>query len=210
MANIEAMWAARGLKFHALAIKKLMDCQFEMMGLAEVRDSFTITNLNNKKIVLTKASAWDLLNIPIDEDIDLFDRLLAHCKEYNPDITFDELFGYVKANSMEQIGMLDFIESMRDFLQESSVTPSTGKWFISGSRHYSWDKGANILGFGRSNLEKVSVDKFCTINTEELKEKLEDCLEKKIPVVGVTAGRILSIKSVFIFHILSSQSVQFF
>ena len=187
MANIEAMWAARCLKFHALAIKKLMDNEFERTGLGKVRDTFTFINHDKKKVILSKASAWDLLNIPIDEGIDLFDRLLNECKEYNEDITFDELFAYVKANSMEQIGVFDFIESMRDFLLESSVSPSAGKWFISGSRHYSWDKGANILGFGRSNLEKVSVDKFCTINTEELREKLKFCLKKRIPVVGVTA-----------------------
>ena len=210
MANIEAMWAARCLKFHALAIKKLMESQFEMMGLGEVRETFTITGLNRKKIVLSKASAWDLLNIPIDEDIDMFDRLLAHCKKYNEDISFDDLFGHVKANSMEQIGVFDFIESMREFLEESSVTPSTGKWFISGSRHYSWDKGANILGFGRSNLEKVSVDKFCTINTTELKEKLEICLEKKIPVVGVTAGRKFIKNMFFIFNFLSCKSSNHF
>ena len=181
------MWAARCLKFHALTIKKLMETDFDRMGLGKVRDSFTFTNLDRKEVVLAEASAWELLNIPIDEDIDMFDRLLEECKNYQPEIEFDTLFGCVKEYSMEQIGVFDFIESFRPFLLESQVTPCAGKWFISGSRHYSWDKGANILGFGRSNLEKVPVDEFCRMNTDELRKKLEYCLEKRIPVVGVTA-----------------------
>ena len=186
MANIEALWAARCLKFHALAIKILMEEEFETMGLSKVRETFAYTNLANEQVVLSTASAWELLNIPIDVDIDLFDKLLVECKKYDPNINFDDLFGLVKKKTMEQIGAFDFIENIREFLQESQVKPTIGKWFISGSRHYSWDKGANILGLGRSNLELVSVDRFCRMNTVQLKQKLEHCLANKIPVLGVT------------------------
>ena len=186
MANIEALWAARCLKFNALAIKTMMEVEFGRLGLSEVRDSFTFTNLAKKTVVLTKASAWELLNMPIDVAIDLFDKLLVECKKKNQQINFDELFGYVKKQTMEEIGVFDFIENIRKFLLESNVTPTMGKWFISGSRHYSWDKGANILGLGRSSLELVAVDKFCRMNLEELKEKLEKCLKQRIPVLGVT------------------------
>ena len=163
-----------------------MEDEFENMGLGEVRDNFSYTNLAKDQVVLSTASAWELLNIPIDVDIDLFDKLLIECQQHKPTINFDELFGHVKRKTMEHIGTFDFIENMRDFLRDSQVTPSMGKWFISGSRHYSWDKAANILGLGRSNLELVSVDKFCRMNTGHLKQKLELCLEKRIPVLGVT------------------------
>ena len=186
VANIEAMWAARCLKFNAISIKTLMEEEFARLGLSEVRDTFTFTNHAKETVVLAKASAWELLNMPIDVAIDLFDKLVNECKKKNKQINFDELFGYVKKQTMEEIGVFDFIENIREFLLESQVTPTMGKWFISGSRHYSWDKGANILGLGRHNLELVSVDKFCRMNLEELKEKLEKCLEQRTPVLGVT------------------------
>ena len=56
-----------------------------------------------------------------------------------------------------------------------------------GSRHYSWDKGANILGLGRKSLVKVPVDRFCRMDIVKLEEKLQEALDKKEPVVGVTA-----------------------
>ena len=56
-----------------------------------------------------------------------------------------------------------------------------------GSRHYSWDKGANILGLGRRSLVKVPVDRFCRMDVEKLEEMLQEALDKRVPVVGVTA-----------------------
>ena len=58
-----------------------METEFESMGLAEVRDSFSYTNLDKNEVILSKASAWELLNIPIDEAIDLFDELLIECRK---------------------------------------------------------------------------------------------------------------------------------
>ena len=55
-----------------------------------------------------------------------------------------------------------------------------------GSRHYSWDKGANILGIGRENMFKIPVDRNCRMRTDLLREKLEECLEQKRPVIGIT------------------------
>ena len=46
------------------------------------------------------------------------------------------------------------------------------------TRHYSWDKGANILGLGRDNLVKVPVDQDSRMDVEKLKNELEICLKK--------------------------------
>jgi len=39
-----------------------------------------LRNLAGKEVSLMKATAWDLLNIPVDEAIDLFDNLLRYIK----------------------------------------------------------------------------------------------------------------------------------
>ena len=44
-----------------------------------------------------------------------------------------------------------------------------------------------MLGHGRNSAQKVSVDINCRMDLDELKKGLEDCFQKKIPVVGVVA-----------------------
>jgi len=184
--NIEAMWAARCLKFNALAIRKMMREKFQSIGLGKILESFTFKSLSGNKVLLKNATVWELLNIPVDEAIDLFDKLLKECQEENKEVTFDYLFRSVKDYTMEEIGAYEFFDSLKDEYDEIRVKPNSGKWFVSGSRHYSWDKGANILGLGRNKMQKISVDENCRMNTAELEKALEECLQKKIPVMGVT------------------------
>ena len=186
VANIEAMWAARCLKFNAIAIKKMMEEQFSKLGLEKVYDTFTYRS-HSSDILLKQATVWDLLNVPIDEAIDMFDHLLDACKKHKPDFEFDTLFHYVKTYTMEERGVFEFFDCVMDYYEAGGVKPSCGKWFVPGSRHYSWDKGANMLGHGRNSMVKVSVDIFCRMDLDELKRELEECLSKKIPVVGVVA-----------------------
>ena len=114
VANIEAMWAARCLKFNALAIRKMMKTEFENLKLGHVRDSFTFKSLGGDQVLLKDASVWELLNIPIDEAIDMFDNLLKTCQNVRPEITFDCLFRGVKTYTMEEIGAWDFFNSLKD------------------------------------------------------------------------------------------------
>lgn len=186
VANIEAMWAARCLKFNAIAIKKMMEENFSSLGLEQVYETFTYKSFSSD-ILLKEATVWDLLNVPIDEAIDMFDHLLVECQKHQPDLDFDTLFKFVKTYTLEERGVLEFFDCVMGYYEEGGVKPSCGKWFVPGSRHYSWDKGANMLGHGRNSMVKVSVDIFCRMDLEELKRGLENCLAKKIPVVGVVA-----------------------
>ena len=138
MANIEAMWAARCLKFNALAIKKMMADNFDNLGLTEVYKTFTYNSFSNRKVLLKDATVWELLNVPIDEGIDLFEKLLVVCKKVKPDLNFGLLFHLVKTYTMEELGVFDLFEGVREYYSASKVKPSCGKWFVPGSRHYSW------------------------------------------------------------------------
>jgi len=189
VANLEAMWAARCLKTNGLTFRKLLDTKAKEMGLEEVYQKFTFKNLNGDHVLLKDASIWELLNIPVDHAIDLFDSFLKSIQASNPqnnEVEFDELFKYVKNYTLEQLGVIDFFKLFEDKYKKEGIEPSIGKWFTPGTRHYSWDKGANILGLGRHNLVKVPVDHNCRMDLSKLSEELEECLTKKIPVIGVT------------------------
>ncbi|XP_057291895.1 L-tyrosine decarboxylase-like [Hydractinia symbiolongicarpus] len=54
-----------------------------------------------------------------------------------------------------------------------------------GTNHYSWPKGATLLGIGQSNVIAVHVDKDARQNVAELKNILEQCLQTKTSVFMV-------------------------
>jgi len=188
VANLEAMWAARCLKFNGLALQKLMKEKFVDLGLEITRDTFKFKNLAGEDVLLRDADAWELLNIPVDEAIDLFDKICKSIKENESvkNINCDDLFGHVKEYTMEELGAWEFFQTFSQEYQNAEVRQG-GRWFAPGSRHYSWDKGANILGLGRKSLIKIPVDNVCRVDIGELEKNLQECLDNRIPVLGVTA-----------------------
>ena len=191
VANLEAMWAARSVKFNGLTMQRMMKENFKGEVLGAVYDSFEFVDLQGNRRKLKEASAWELLNLPVDEGIDLFDNIVEaiNVKECelgcSQKTSFDQLFDWAKEYTLEELGGLSFFDIFRDELQESNIRLG-GKWFCPGSRHYSWDKGANILGIGRRNLIKVPVDRNCRMDPDVLTQELEKCLENRWPVIGVT------------------------
>ena len=43
-----------------------------------------------------------------------------------------------------------------------------------------------LSGIGRENLVKIPVDKSCRMDVDELGRSLKECLENRVPVIGVT------------------------
>jgi len=188
VANMEAMWAARCLKYNALAIKTML-LTTEDPRLTSVRETFEFRMLDGSVKLLMEGTAWELLNIPIDHAIDLFNDLLTatnqNLGEEECAMKEDHLFSLVKEHTIEELGVLDFFQNLAELDIYNKYR--MGKWFVPGSRHYSWDKGENILGMGRRNLVKVSVDRDCRMDIHQLADHLKACAEANIPVIGVTA-----------------------
>ena len=59
------------------------------------------------------------------------------------------------------------------------------KVFVAATAHYSIRKSLSILGLGEHCVEKVVVDLDSRLCTKALRKHLEECLEKRIPVLGV-------------------------
>jgi len=189
VANIEAMWAARCLKYNALALKMMLRIETEKGKkgpLARVWNEFKFRKLDNTEKLLKDGEPWELLNIPIDNAIELFNQVIQFIKDkLDCEWSHDQLFAKVVPHTMEEMGALEFFQALATELKYTNH--KMGKWFVSGSRHYSWDKGNNMLGLGRRNLVKVSVDRNCRMDMQQLRGHLQDCLKNKIPVIGVTA-----------------------
>ena len=190
VANLEAMWAARSVKFNGLTIQKMLrEKKKESALFKEVYDTFTYKNNRGQEQKIKEANGWELLNIPIDEGIDLFDNLLKFINKKEEEIlggeqtSYDDVFGMVKKYTLESLGGLGFFQEFRKELKDVNTG---GRWFCPGSRHYSCDKGANILGIGQDNMLKIQVDENCRMNMDILRAQLEQSLKERRPVIGVT------------------------
>jgi hypothetical protein len=66
-------------------------------------------------VLLRDASAWELVNIPIDDAIDLFDSLREAIakSDQQKQVTFDDLFQWVKEYTMEELGGWGFYETFQ-------------------------------------------------------------------------------------------------
>ncbi|MDR2372803.1 MAG: hypothetical protein LBD77_01600 [Bifidobacteriaceae bacterium] len=60
-----------------------------------------------------------------------------------------------------------------------------GKLIVPRSRHYSWDKAADVLGLGQDNLSPVDVDEHCRMDMSALTKTVEGLIAAKTPILAV-------------------------
>jgi hypothetical protein len=89
------------------------------------------------QVLLRDAGAWELVNIPVDDAIDLFDSLHEAIakSELEKKVTFDHLFHWVKEYTMEELGVWGFYEIFEACACMKATVPqkfdkSTCLWFF--------------------------------------------------------------------------------
>lgn len=157
VANIEALWVIRNLKYfpliaHDLAVKfdKKLEVKRPDGSKTDVRDiktDYELLSLDPEGLssFVTEFFALDW-GVDISEEVYNHERNISHA------------------------GMAN--------------VPAC-KVLIPASKHYSWPKAAELLGIGRSNIEPVKVDENFRLDAADLKEKLKKLSDKKIPVLAV-------------------------
>ena len=181
-ANIEALWAARNLKFYPFSFRQ---------GLTEadsgVADRFKVTLPSGEEKSLKDLDTWQMLNLSVDEVLNLFNRAVDKNGEYKVDEV--ELNEKIDPYSLQNMGFMDFAEK---FLKDDNV--GDGVIMVPASKHYSLPKGAAILGLGAKNMHTVPLDIYGRMDVNELKEAIDIYLEgtdtddkKKHPIIAVVA-----------------------
>jgi glutamate/tyrosine decarboxylase-like PLP-dependent enzyme len=171
VANLEAMWAARNLKYYPISIK----CALEKEeSLAKAR-YITVPLPNGENHPLIKLDIWTLLNLKIDDVLAITQRIEKEYGIKNAKIT--------KALDPYLIQSLGFEEFNRKYMggtkQPSVMGPST--------KHYSWPKNAAILGIGKNNFVNIHVDLDARMDMGHLESELIKCLNEHHPVLMVVA-----------------------
>ncbi|KAL0066449.1 hypothetical protein AAF712_006491 [Marasmius tenuissimus] len=175
IANLEAMWVARNLKYYPLSLYNVMKPGAPLHFISE---TFKVTLCTNTSKKFFDCSPWELLNLTPSEILSLPERITA---QY--DISRSMLDEFLDPESVQTVGKdkLDKDQADRGFeMKPSSI-------MLSGANHYSWPKGAAILGIGKGNVIELRVDDDARLDIGHLKDQLEKHLEEKRPVYAVVA-----------------------
>ena len=172
VANYESLWNFRAVKYYPIAMAEV--CK----GM-----DFDIANVGPQQKNLLDYSKWELLNFSIRQTSDLMKT--AH-RQYSQSlrvegnarqIAVEEFHQQVFDQMPDFMGPAAFFRKHQDLEPPCILVPTTG--------HYSWEKGAKILGFGQNQIKPIRTDGHMRARADFMAEILEDCFAKKIPVLAV-------------------------
>ena len=174
VANIESLWAARNVKFFAVALRAALR---EVPVLALARD-IKVRLLDGREERLVDLDTWTLLNLKIDDVVRLPYQIAAI--DPNSGLGKDALKEALEPYAVQHIGLIEFYQRfMSGFPAPVAVVPSTC--------HYSWPKAGTLLGLGDNSIMKIHVDLRARMHIPNLIDHLRYCLLKRVPVLAVVA-----------------------
>jgi glutamate/tyrosine decarboxylase-like PLP-dependent enzyme len=184
IANMEGLWMARNLKFFPPALLAAAQNVKEAAPILGLQ----VTLLDGRRDVLGNCSAWELLNLPIDEVIDFPARV-----ETQTGITRQDLASCMAPYTVSAMGMAGACQEYI-FAQGLKQLPIAT---APATNHYSWPKAAALLGLGTNHLLDVHVDLDARQEVDlanrlpndpnTLRARLRRALETQTPVIAVVA-----------------------
>jgi hypothetical protein len=160
------------VKFFPIALREALR---EEPALRAAR-GLTVRLLDETEAPLIDLDPWVLLNLKIDDVVRLQNDIVEQFS-ISVEVTTDALSSY----AIQHIGLLDFYRKFMPSISESPVV------MVPSTRHYSWPKAATILGLGQNNVLRVGVDCQARMDIDALMPLLEECLERRTPVLSVVA-----------------------
>lgn len=177
IANFEAFWVARNLKYFPLAARAA--------ALALGLENIHVTLPTGAQTELTAITDnWTLLNLDAAEALGLRGRLIAGYAASHPDLPRQQVEHLVD----EQLAAHSLSgKGLHRFFAELDGNHAAGRIFIPATSHYSLQKVVEALGLGRQQLELVPVDRHFRMDTAVLQQRLEECRQQHIPVIAVVS-----------------------
>jgi glutamate/tyrosine decarboxylase-like PLP-dependent enzyme len=172
VANIEAIWSARNLKFYPLSLRDALKSE---PSLSAARD-IVVSTCSGRREPLITLDAWSLLNLKVDDILALPARLT---EEHG--VSSETITTAMSRHSLQHLGIQELCRRSSADLLASPVI------FVPATKHYSFPKAAAVLGIGSMNLLDVPVDLDARMSLPALEEMLRDCMRERRPVYTVVA-----------------------
>lgn len=164
VANYEALWNLRSVKFYALALQE-----------GARKQGFDPAVGPGGKPLLDY-SKWELLNLSVDQTIAMRREMVEVLRTQASRADFHAFSKAVRAERIESLGTAGF------FLKHQVNPPRV---LVSASAHYSWAKGMKVLGLGTAHLHRVRVDDHMRMDPDHLHELLKEAVAAEAPVLCV-------------------------
>lgn len=171
VANIEALWVARTVKYAPLAIQEVSinnDIQIEIKlpnSKAGIKD-------------IKKIDKFELINIKPNESIYLLAKFIKAYHEKFSSLSIED----ATKRAFEELDNAEY--SLSNNLGKL-LTEFPLAIFVSGTAHYSVRKAADILGIGRNNIVTIPIDPQFRANVKSLEQLLKKSLKNKISPLAV-------------------------
>lgn len=170
-ANIEAMWAARNLKFYPLSLREALQRESTLSAAKALK----VTLPSGPQARLIDLDVWQALNLDVDEVLGLPTRIHEEFK-----IPPETLTANVSNYMLQDLGLVEFT---RRYLGDLPAPV----FMVPGSKHYSLPKAAAILGIGADHMFSIPLDEEGRMDVSALEARLDQCMKDKQPVIAVTA-----------------------
>ncbi len=165
IANIEALWVARTIKF----------VPFMMREFCEKRQfAFKIHTPNGDYVELVGVDNRTLLALATDEATYMHRNLVRYMVEelgFGAEQAYAELTAHITKSEFNVVKV-----GLTKILRRLDVEPVI---FVSPSGHYSLKKAANLLGYGEVAIRTVDVDASFRINVDKLDKALSNLAENE-------------------------------
>jgi tyrosine decarboxylase len=178
IANFEALWIARNLKFFPIAVRDA--------ARALALDELPVTLPTGETINLVIADdCWLPLNIDTDEALNLRSRLYAAHARNRIDLPQAEVIRQVDqqlaTHGVSGKGIQRFFY---DLGAEAISAPLV---LLPATAHYSMQKVIEALGLGKQQIEMIPVNSHFRMDVGALRETLLRCANERIPVIALVS-----------------------
>jgi glutamate/tyrosine decarboxylase-like PLP-dependent enzyme len=166
VANFEALWLARSARYLPVAVAGAAG----ELGLElPVR-----TSRGSTASSVTDLSLWDLLNIPVDASLDLWDLLWR--SKPRPDVQ--------RAIANHSLAAIGYQEYTRRLALDYGDPLPAGVVLVAATAHYSWEKIVRALGIGSNQLVYVPVDQNFRMSAAALWKHISALARHRQPILA--------------------------
>ncbi len=168
IANFEALWLARGVRYLAMAAAG---------AAAELELGLGVRLPGGGHAPIAELPLWELLNVTNADALDLWDLLWQSAPPADVERA-------VANHSLASIGYQEY--SRRLALDYGDPLPA-GVVLVAATAHYSWEKIVRALGIGSGQLLHVPVDRNFRMDPDALWDRVCALTRRRQPIIALVS-----------------------
>jgi glutamate/tyrosine decarboxylase-like PLP-dependent enzyme len=168
IANFEALWLARGVRYLAVAAAG---------AVTELGLELPVRLPNGRTAPIAELPLWELLNITNEATLDLWEQLWQSAPH-------PEMQRALANHSLATIGYQEYTRRLA--LDYGDPLPA-GVVLVAATAHYSWEKIVRALGIGSNQLVYLPLDQCYRMDPDALWERVNALARRRHPILALVS-----------------------